>query len=105
MTIAKKKTTIPKVTLSEKDKTYIRLKCLMMVVENGSRSDAGKPQQKAEEYYNFIIGRKPATKTITESKPANVQTPQEIVGSVPEQNEDTSVISVFGNSDRKQVMI
>lgn len=46
----------PASTISERDKVYLRLKCLLAVVERGSNITATSPQAKAEEYYSWIMG-------------------------------------------------
>ena len=41
--------------ISDIVKANIRLKCLSMVVEAGSRIDATSPEEKAQQYYDFIV--------------------------------------------------
>jgi hypothetical protein len=42
-------------SLTDREKAELRVKCLSLVLDNGSRIDANNPKDKAEEYYSFII--------------------------------------------------
>ena len=94
-------------SLSDKDKAYMRLKCISMVVEGGSRMDAMAPQVKAEEYYNFIIGKCTAEKD--EKVVIEIEKPKEpiseTINDVHVQKPVSNQASPFGESGRPQVFI
>ena len=70
--------------LSPREKAYIRLKCLTLVVESGSRVDLANPQNKAKEYFDFVLGkRKVSVQKVTELRPVVKEPKQETVISQP----------------------
>lgn len=88
--------------LTNKDKAYIRLKCLNLVIENGSKLDCREPLEKSEVYYNYIVGEK----KVVANKPAKKK-----VKSKPSTKNNGTVKDIepvstpFEDSGRKKVLI
>jgi len=90
--------------LTPKDKAYIRLKCLSLVVDAGSRIDCKDPAAKAQEYYCYITGEKPVYEKVI--------TPKKKPGRPPKKKEkDTSPVTKihenvpFAESGRQRVIL
>ena len=89
-------------SLTDKDKAYMRMKCLSLVVENGSRIDSKSPQDRAEEYYNFVINNMTKVQEIKEA----VDTVVDAVAREIHEAEQVDVTQTpFGESGRKQVLL
>ena len=86
-----------------RDKAFLRMQCLTLVLENGSRIDANNPMAKADEYFQFILDGKKGSivekkDTVKRKKP----------GPKPKQKvekEDVSISSPFGSNGRQAVLI
>jgi len=75
-------------TISDSEKVYLRLDCLTLVMNNGSKLDAKSPQDKAEELYNFVMGNVPITPLyhndviVVEARGQEIETPKDIPATV-----------------------
>ena len=87
----------------DKERAELRLKCIQLVIEAGSRVQIIDPFERAEQYYEFISGvAKPAPKLKTTKKQvAKKQVVKEEVQPETAQPEKNP----FGDSGRQQVML
>ena len=99
-----KKTTTKAPQMTAKEKAYIRLKCLSMVVEHGNNINRSSPSEKANEYYEFVmngynVGRQKAeTVSAPRLVPVEAIATETIVPDVPEESNPFQ-------SERNQVFI
>lgn len=94
-------------SLTEKEKAYLRLSCIKMVVENGSRIDIKDPCGKAKEYYEFIVGK--SFEPTKDKETVKVDTATVEPEPEPEKKKEEKVIEPtqhpFGDSGRKKVLL
>ena len=94
--------------ISERDKAFIRLKCVELILANGNRLDANKNLlERSDEYFQYITGRKKAVPTvkptpIVQVKETPIAPPEDTASQSADKNPDSNP---FGDSGRQKVLI
>lgn len=93
--------------LNKRDKAFMRLKCLELVIASGSHIDIHTPCTKAAQYFDFVTGRKFYNEHFkkTEEKQSEETAKEEPAKEAPAKKSEEEVKSPFGDSGRKTVSL
>jgi len=93
--------------LSPKERAMIRLQCLKLVIEGGSRIDSNKPEEKAQQYYDFIMdGQTSNIKVVNVKQQVQInKEPSKDTPKNPLAQPIAPTAHPFGESGRKQVLL
>lgn len=69
--------------MNDKEKRFLKFKCLELVVKNGSANARQEPTELAGKYFAFVAGTTPEKKEEDTEAPQNEETPKEPCERIP----------------------